>query len=99
MAHMKIYIVSTYYLYRTINGDYALGNSDYSTPYLFTNQKKAIGFISRITSGWKNSGFDCTKEPADMKEKLNHFNKCIWEFTNIVSDHKNVIILDPTFTE
>ena len=99
MAHIKIYIVSTYYLYRTTNGDYALGNSNYSAPYLYTNLKKAIGFISRIIETWKNVGFDCTKEPADMKEKLNHFNKCIWEFTNIAKDEKNVIILDPTITE
>lgn len=99
MAHMKIYIVSTYYLYRRLDGDYASGNSDYSTPYLYTNQKKAIGFISRIIERWKEDGFNCTKEPTDMKEKLNQFNKCIWEFTDIVSDRKNVIILDPTLTE
>lgn len=99
MAHMKIYIVSTHYLYRTLNGDYTTGNSDYSTPYLHTNQKKALGFISRITERWKNDGFECTKEPADIKEKLNQFNKCIWEFINIVSDEKRVIILDPTLTD
>lgn len=99
MAHIKIYIVSFYYLYRKLDGDYTSGNSDYSTPYLYTNQKKAKSFISRVTERWKDDGFECTIEPADMEEKLNQFHKCIWEFTNIVSEEKRVAILDPTLTE
>ena len=96
---MKIYIVSFHYLYRTINGDYASGNSNYSTPYLYTNLKKAKDFISKVVDSWKEDGFNCTMEPADINDKLNQFNKCIWEFTNIAKDQKNVVILDPTLTE
>ena len=99
MAHMKIYIVSTHYLYKDLSGNYTTGNSDYSTPYLYTNQKKAIGFISRIIERWKNDGFECKNEPSDMNERLSQFHKCIWEYINIVSDEKRVIILDPTLTE
>lgn len=99
MAHIKIYVVTTLYLYRESEGNYTTGNSDYSTPYLYTNLKKAKSFISRVTERWKDDGFECTIEPADMDEKLNQFHKCIWEYVNIVSDEKNVIILDPTLTE
>lgn len=99
MAHMKIYIVSTHYLYRDLSGKYTTGNSDYSTPYLYTNLKKATGFISRIIERWKNDGFECKTEPSDMKDKLSQFHKCIWEYINIVSDEKRVIILDPTLTD
>lgn len=99
MAHMKIYIVSTHYLYRALNGNYTTGNSDYSTPYLFTNQKKAKGFISRIIERWENDGFECYAEPSDMNEKLSNFNKCIWKYINTISEEKRVIILDPTLTQ
>lgn len=99
MAHMKIYIVTTLYLYRDLSGKYTTGNSDYSTPYLFTNQKKAKGFISKIIERWKNDGFKCYTEPSDMNEKLSNFHKCIWKCINIVSDEKRVIILDPTLTD
>lgn len=99
MAHIKIYVVTTYYLYRDLRGNYTTGNSDYSTPYLYTNQKKAKGFISRITERWKNDGFECYVEPSDMNDNLSHFHKCIWKFINIVSEEKRVIILDPTLTE
>lgn len=99
MAHIKIYIVSFHYLYRKLDGNYTSGNSDYSTPYLYTNLKKATGFISKIVDSWIEDGFNCTIEPADMNEKLNHFNKCIWEFTNILSEEKRVVILDPTLTD
>lgn len=99
MAHIKIYIVSFHYLYRRLDGNYTSGDSDFSTPYLYTNLKKATGFISKIVDSWKEDGFNCTMEPADMNEKLNQFNKCIWEFTNIVSDEKRVVILDPTLTD
>lgn len=99
MAHIKIYIVSFHYLYRRLDGNYTSGDSDYSTPNVYTNQKKAKSFISRIIERWKDDGYECTIEPTDMDEKLNHFNKCIWEFTNIVSDEKRVVILDPTLTD
>lgn len=99
MAHIKIYIVSFHYLYRRLDGDYTSGNSDYSTPYLYTNLKKAQGFISRIIERWKNDGYVCKTEPADLNEKISNFHKCIWEFTNIVSDEKRVVILDPTLTD
>lgn len=96
---MKIYIVSTHYLYRALDGDYRTGNSDYSTPYLYTNQKKAKGFISRIIERWENDGYECKTEPSDINDKLSHFHKCIWEYINIARDEKRVIILDPTLTE
>lgn len=99
MAHMKIYIVSTHYLYRALDGNYTTGNSDYSTPYLYTNLKKAKGFISRIIERWKNDGFSSVREPTDLNEKISNFHKCIWEYINIVTDEKRVIILDPTLTE
>lgn len=96
---MKIYIVTILYLYRDLSGNYKTGNSDYSTPYLYTNQKKAKGFISRITERWDNDGYFCAREPTDLNEKLSNFNKGIWEYINIKNDEKRVIILDPTLTE
>ena len=99
MGHIKIYIVSIHYLYKDLDGKYTPAIIDYYTPYLYTNQNRAKGFISRIIERWKNEGFDIAKEPSDLNEKLSNFHKCIWEFINIVSDEKRVIILDPTLTE
>lgn len=99
MAHIKIYIVTTLYQYRDLEGNYRVGSLDLSTPYLFTNQKKAKGFISRIIERWKNEGFDSVREPTDVNEKLSNFRKCFWECKNIAADEKRVIIFDPTLTE
>lgn len=95
---MKIYVVTTHYLYIDPSGIYSTGNSDYTTPYLYTNLKKATAFISRIIERWKEDGYDCKKEPSDMLDKLKAFNMCIWVFFNQASDEKRVIILDPTLT-
>ena len=96
---MKIYIVTTLYLYRDLSGRYTAGNSDYYTPYLFTNKIKAKGFISQIIERWNNDGYFCAREPSNINEKLSNFNKCIWEYINITNDEKRVIILDPTLTD
>ena len=96
---MKIYIVSFHYLYKDSKGNYTSSNMEYFTPYLYTNLKKAKDFISKIVESWKEDGFNCTMMPADINDKLNQFNKCIWEFTNIAKDQKNVVVLDPTLTE